>query len=129
MPGTFSCSYDIQVSPYYNAEGKMTMNVYYIFPTNMQWNWPWLYTIIVAPFMFSCNKTLILLSYHVFLWHRMRENKLKCVMCIKTHIMCFWWVSKQNFSSDLNNRSGLQWTIYHRISKKKKKKNCTLFNS
>jgi len=39
----------------------------------------------VAPLMFSCNKTLILLSYHVVLWHRMRENKLKCVMCLQTH--------------------------------------------
>lgn len=67
--------------------------------------------------MFSCNKTLILLSYHVFLWHRMRGNKLKCVMCIKAHIMCFWWVSQPNFSSYLNNRG--QFTTGFPRKKKK----------
>lgn len=45
------------------------------------------YTIIVAPFMFSHYNTLILLSYHVVLWHRMRENKLKCVMCLTHNVL------------------------------------------
>lgn len=64
-------------------------------------------------------QALILLSYLVFPVNKWEKTKIKMSdVCINTHIMCFWRVL-QHFSSYLNNHTGFQCTIYHRISKKK----------
>lgn len=68
-------------------------------------------TMIVHHYGGSIHVFLLQDPYFTFIsYFSLAQNERKqikmCDVCMKTHIMCFWLCSQQNFSSYLNNRSG-----------------------